>query len=86
MKIKNEYEIKNASGKSFVVNSLTQSQVEIIFNEISLFLWELLKAKHLTKTEMLELVLNRFDISTVLALGEIDTFVRTIREYGMTDE
>ena len=85
MKIKREYEIKNISGQyAIFCNGVRIDSVNM--NEISLFLWDLLKNKNMTKTEMLESVLLNFDISTVLALGEIDNFVRTLYEHRMIEK
>lgn len=50
------------------------------------FLWNLLKEKEATKTEMLEALISQFDISTVLALGNIDIFVRTLKENDIIEE
>ena len=52
----------------------------IIFDEIFVFLWNKLKQKDFSKNEMLDLLLDSFEISTVLALGMIDKFVRILRE------
>ncbi len=39
-----------------------------------------------TKSEMLNALLDNFEISTVLALGDIDVFLRTMRENGIIEE
>lgn len=86
MKIKSGYEVKNISGQDVVVYNDKPLSNEIILNENSLFLWNLTKQNHVTKSEMLTALLEEFDISTVLALGNIDTFVRTLKEYGVLEE
>ncbi len=86
MKIKSGYEVKNISGQDVVVYNDKPLNNEIILNENSLFLWNLTKQNHVTKSEMLTALLEEFDISTVLALGNIDTFVRTLKEYGVLEE
>ena len=53
--------------------------------KITRFLWNLLLEKDLTKTEMLNALIENFDISTVLALGDIDVFVRTMKENGIIE-
>ena len=40
----------------------------------------------ITSTEMLEALISNFDISTVLALGNIDVFVRTMKENEIIEE
>ena len=49
------------------------------------FLWNLLSENDVTKAEMLEGLLNNFNISTVLALGDIDIFIRTMKENGIIE-
>ena len=67
-------------------NSNTVEQENVIFlNETAAFLWNLLLEKDLTKTEMLNALIENFDISTVLALGDIDVFVRTMKENGIIE-
>lgn len=58
----------------------------IVLDEISLFLWKLIKEKEIAKSNILGEVLKNFEISTVLALGEIDRFVRIMKENGILEE
>ena len=39
-----------------------------------------------TKKDMLNALLDNFEISTVLALGDIDVFLRTMKENGIIEE
>ena len=79
LRIKSGFDILNVDGHYVIKGEKSLNQT-IILDEISLFLWNNLKDKEFTKNEMLELLLNKFEISTVLALGEIDKFVRILRE------
>lgn len=79
MRINSGFDIVNVDGHYVIKGEKSLNQT-IILDEISLFLWNNLKDKEFTKNEMLELLLNKFEISTVLALGEIDKFVRILRE------
>ncbi len=83
MKIKNGYSIIR-SNDSFIVafNGVTLEKA-IYLNEIGAFLWDCLKEKDCTANELLNLLLDKFEISTVLALGEIDTFIKNINENGI---
>ena len=89
MKIKKGYKLKNVDGKQTVVadrrinknfNSL------IILNDTAVFLWNLLLERNVTKQEMLEELLNNFPISTVLALSNIDVFVKALKENEIIEE
>ena len=88
MKIKDGFELVNRSGVYVV--ECKNGTVNAPFNSITLtdtavFLWNLLKERDVTKTEMLGAVIDNFEISTVLALGDIDVFVRTMKENGIIE-
>lgn len=88
MKIKDGYELENRSGQYVVTyKGVASSSLDnsIILTENAVFLWNLLKEKDVTKTQMLDELIANFDISTVLALGDIDVFVRTMRENGIIE-
>ncbi|MBQ6826039.1 MAG: PqqD family protein [Clostridia bacterium] len=88
MKIKDGFELVNSSGQQVVVckNGSERSQNVITLTETAAFLWNLLKEKDVSKTEMLNALIENFEISTVLALGDIDVFVRTMRENEIIEE
>jgi len=88
LKIKSGFELVKRSGQNIVVSKNgTDSKLDnyIVLNDTAVFLWNLLKEKDVTKTEMLNAVIENFDISTVLALGDIDVFVRTMKENGIIE-
>lgn len=88
MKIKQGFELVKRSGQNVVVSKIRDSSRQenlIILNDTAVFLWNLLKEKDVSKTEMLNAVIENFDISTVLALGDIDVFVRTMKENGIIE-
>ena len=83
MKIKDGYYLENRSGQYFVAyKGIAEKKYDnsIVLTDTAVFLWNLLKKKEVTKTQMLDELIANFDISTVLALGDIDVFVRTMKE------
>ena len=89
MKLKDNYELKNEQGRLEIVcnNQPTGMVIDsVAINDTAEVLWDLLKERDVTKTEMLEVLIEKFDISTVLALGNIDVFVRTLKEYDIIEE
>lgn len=89
MRIKGGYELKNKAGRYIVTyNGVVSGELDnsIVLADTAVFLWNLLKEKDVTKTEMLNALIENFDISTVLALGNIDVFVRTMKENGIIEE
>lgn len=86
MRIKEGFSLKNYEGQYTVVADNGKLENTIVLNGTSLFLWNLLKVKDVSKSEMLNALLDNFDISTVLALGDIDVFLRTMKENGITED
>ena len=89
VRIKEGYELVNRHDQYVVVSkekTVDMPHNSIVLTQTAVFLWNLLKEKDVTKAEMLDAVIGEFDISTVLALGDIDVFVRTMRENGIIEE
>ncbi len=89
VRIKKNYELENRLGQLMVVYN--GKPTGAFFDSVTLpetveVLWNLLKEGQATKTEMLETLINKFDISTVLALGDIDVFVRVLKENDIIEE
>lgn len=82
MKIKNEFHLIKSSGQNIIATKKPQRKPlnTIILTDTSVFLWELLKKNDVSKTDMLEALVKKFDLSTILALSDIDIFIRTMRE------
>ena len=89
MKIKQGFRLKKINGQDFVVcdRNINQNYNAMIqLTEHSAFLWELLVNKNVTKEEMLNELLAKFDISTILALNDINIFIKTLKESGILEE
>ncbi len=88
MRIKDGFELVNRNGQNVVTakkGSSVSADNYIVLTETAAFLWKLLSENDVTKTKMLEELLANFNISTVLALGDIDTFIRTMKENGIIE-
>lgn len=89
MRIKDGFSVVNLQGQNTVVaDSANSSELQntIVLTDTSLFLWNMLKNGDVSKPRMLDALLDNFDISTVLALSDIDVFIRTMRENGLIEE
>lgn len=86
VRIKDGFSLKNFEGQYTVVSDNGELENTIVLTDTVLFLWNLLKEKNASKTEMLNALLSNFDISTVLALGNIDVFLRTMKENGIIED
>ena len=85
MKINKKFKIEAINGQMVIIDSESGKVCgNADFNEIKMFLWELAQDREITKQQMLSEVLAKYEISTVLALGEIDYFIKKIKEYGIS--
>lgn len=86
MHIKEGFKIVNYSGMNTVVQKNGNLQDTIVLNDTASFLWKMLENGNPSKSEMLNGLLDNFDISTVLALNDIDIFLRTMRANNIIEE
>lgn len=89
MKIKQGFSLKTEDGQTVIVvdkNINRDFNSTIFLTDTSVFLWNLLQNGDPTKEQMLNALLDNFDISTVLALNNIDVFIRTLKENGILEE
>ncbi len=87
MKIKPDYALKTVSGQSVVVSNNPDIRLNnnIVLNETAVFLWHEIENGVSSKEQLFHALLGEFDISTVLALSDIDTFLKTMRENGIIE-
>lgn len=89
MKIKEGFRLKKENDIAIVIcdkNINRNFNANIQLTDISTFLWNLLASGDKTKEQMLNALLGQFDISAVLALNNIDVFIRTLKENGIIEE
>lgn len=86
MKIKNGFSLLKINGGAAICFNDTPLEQPVTINKIGVFLWEVLKNDDISSNELLNLLLEKFEISTVLALGEIDTFIKTMKINGIFEE
>lgn len=85
MKIKSVFSLKQ-DGKHYSVIADGQPPREVLsLDELSAFLFEKISGGTDSKEQLLNDVLERFDISAVLALSEIDGLLKELRENGITE-
>lgn len=86
LKIKNDYFLSTVDGQNIVKAKSGDLNCNICLKETAAFLWHALSNGECTKQQLLNELLSNFDISTVLALNDIDVFLKTLRKYEMLDE
>ena len=85
MKLKPDYTLKKIDDCFSVTAPNSESIKPFNLSKYQVFLWNSLKNEDLTSSELLNRLLNEFEISTVLALGEIDTFIKKCKENGILE-
>ena len=80
MKLKCGYKLIEQNDEFSVYTPTGTLLTSLHLSKIGAFLWSKMSEKDISSTDMLDLLLNEFEISTVLALGEIDTFIKTMKE------
>ena len=89
MKIKQGFDLKTENGQTVIICDKTINKdfnSTIFLTDTSVFLWNMVKNESVTKEQMLNGLLKNFDISTVLALNDIDVFIRILKENGIFEE
>ena len=89
MKIKQGFKLKKENGQTVIVcdKSIHPTfNTTIVLTDTSESLWEMLSGGTVNKEQMLKGLLEKFDISTVLALSNIDVFIKTLKENGIIEE
>lgn len=89
MKIKQGFSLKKENDEVMIIcdkNIHRNFNSIILLSDTSAYLWELLQNGNSTKEQMLNGLLQKFDISTVLALSDIDVFIKTLKENGILEE
>ncbi len=83
MKLKNGFKLKKYEDFYTVLDSQDNEIKSFHLTEFGAFIWDVLSKENLSNSELLNRLLNNFEISTVLALGEIDTFIKKCKENGI---
>jgi len=88
MKIKDGFTLKNIHGQQVIVASgeaLKGYTSSIVLQETAAFLWKCLENGEMNKEQLVHALLDNFDISTVLALADVDSFFKTLKENGIIE-
>lgn len=89
MKIKQGFSLKTENGQTVIIcnkNVNKDFNSTIFLTDTSVYLWNMLQSGNFSKEQMLNGLLDNFDISTVLALNDIDVFIRILKENGILEE
>lgn len=84
MKINPDFSLCNDGEQFFVVSEKNNIKVPLV-GEHLVALWNCVAEKDCTKEQLLHALLQKFDISTVLALNEIDVFLKLMKENGIIE-
>ncbi len=87
MKIKEFYSLKCIDGQNIIVsnNKNYKMNTSIVLSEISSYLFDLLKENDMNEEEMLYKLLENFEVSSVLALRDINVFVKELKRFDILE-
>ena len=87
MKIRDGYLLRSVAGKNIVVSigSDVQFNGMLTLNDTGVFFWNLLQ-KDTTKEEMLEAILKEYDVSSDIALQDIENFLLKLQETKILED
>ncbi len=87
MKISEGYLLRTVAGKNIVVSigSDVNFNGMMTLNDTGVFFWNLLK-NDTTKEEMLEAVLKEYDVSSDVALQDIENFLQKLRDTKILED
>lgn len=87
MKISEGYLLRSVAGKNIVVSigSDVNFNGMLTLNDTGVFFWNLLQ-KDTTKEEMLEAVLKEYDVSSDIALQDIESFLQKLKDTGILED
>ena len=87
MKISEGYLLRAVAGKNIVVSIGNDVNFNgmLTLNDTGVFFWNLLQ-KGTTKEEMLEAVLKEYDVSSDIALQDIENFLKKLKDTGILED
>ena len=87
MKISEGYLLRTVAGKNIVVSIGSEVNFNgmLTLNDTGVFFWNLLQ-KDTTKEEMLEAVLKEYDVSSDIALQDIENFIQKLKDSGILED
>ncbi len=80
MKVKKEFRLSQKDGENIIVSDDNSFTDVIVLNREAAFIFNLLKEKDCSKEEMFNALIDNFDISVVLALSDVDIFIKLMKE------
>ncbi|MBO4468727.1 MAG: hypothetical protein J5766_05440 [Clostridia bacterium] len=86
MKIKDEFFLKNENGQNIVKSRDGNVANFIVLGNTATLLFELTKERDCSKNEMLDYILNNTDVSTVLALSDLNVFIKLMKENDIFEQ
>lgn len=87
VKISEGYLLRAVAGKNIVVSigSDVNFNGMLTLNDTGVFFWNLLQ-NDITKEEMLEAVLKEYDVSSDIALQDIESFIQKLKDTGILED
>ena len=87
MKIREGYLLRTVAGKNIVVSVGAQLDFNgmLTLNDTGVYLWNLLQ-KDTTKDDILNKMLEEYDVSEEIASADIDAFIQKLRQANILED
>ncbi len=85
MKIKDGYDLSFNDGQYTVISNSAPLKNVISLNNETAFIFKFIQKNDRTKEEIFNAVISNFNISAVLALSDVDIFIKLMKENDIID-
>jgi hypothetical protein len=88
MKIKPGFKLNQVCGESFIM-PMGESNIDfsklIVLNESSLFLWQKMEGNDFTTDDLVNHLLEEYEVTEEVARRDVDTFIKQLQEEKILD-
>lgn len=87
MKAKKGFVLRNVVGENIlrpVGDNINQLNGNLLMNEAAAFVWEKLQ-KSSSRDDLLQAVLNKFDVDEATAAADLDKLLEELQNYGLIE-
>ena len=87
MKAKEGFVLRNIVGEHILMpvgENIGKFKGTVLFNDVSAFIWEKLQ-NPITREELLEAILEQFEVEREVAEPDLDAVLKNMEEYGIIE-
>lgn len=88
MRIRKEFVLRRIADEWLVVakgNASLDFRASILLNDVSAYLWKLMSEKDCDRNDLVQALLNEYDVSVERAEADVDLLIKKMREFGVME-